>query len=152
PPHLLEQKERDKVVKKDQMFIDIGATSQKEVEKTGVRVGDPVVPHAGFEELSVEGRYLSKAFDDRVGVALVIDALKQLQDYNHPNTVYGAVTTQEDVGLRGARTSADVIEPDIAIILESDIAGDVPGIKPEISSIKLGKGPSVLVFDGSMIP
>ena len=152
PPHLLDQEERDKVVKKDEMFIDIGATSKNEVEKTGVRVGDPIVPHAGFEALSVEGRYLSKAFDDRVGVALVIDALKQLQDNNHPNTVYGTVTTQEEVGLRGARTSVDVVQPDVALILESDIAGDVPGIKPEISSIKLGKGPSVLVFDGSMIP
>lgn len=152
PPHLLQADERDKVVKKDEMFIDIGATSREEVEKTGVRVGDPIVPHAGFESLAIEGRYLSKAFDDRIGVALVIDALKQLQSQDHPNTVYGAITTQEEVGLRGARTSAEAVKPDIAIILESDIAGDVPGIKPEISSVKLGKGPSVLVYDGSMIP
>jgi endoglucanase len=152
PPHLLEPEERDKVVKKAEMFIDIGATSREEAEKTGVRVGDPIVPHAGFEALSIEGRYLSKAFDDRVGVALVIDALKQLQDKGHPNTVYGAVTTQEEVGLRGARTSVETIQPDVAITLESDIAGDVPGIKPEISSTRLGRGPSVLVFDGSMIP
>jgi putative aminopeptidase FrvX len=152
PPHLLQPDERDKVVKKDEMFIDIGATSKEEAEKTGVRVGDPVVPHAGFEALSVEGRYLSKAFDDRVGVALVIDALRALQDKTHPNTVYGAVTTMEEVGLRGARTSVEVVQPDVAIVLESDIAGDVPGIKPEISSIKLGKGPSMLVYDGSMIP
>jgi endoglucanase len=152
PPHLLQPEERDKVVKKDEMFIDIGATSREEAEKTGVRVGDAIVPHAGFEPLNIEGRYVSKAFDDRVGVALVIDALKQLQDKTHPNTVYGAVTTQEEVGLRGARTSAETVQPDVAIILESDICGDVPGIKPEISSVKLGKGPSVLVFDGSMIP
>jgi putative aminopeptidase FrvX len=152
PPHLLQPEERDKVVKKDDMFIDIGATSREEVDKAGIRVGDPIVPQAGFEALSVEGRYMSKAFDDRVGVALVIDALKQLQDKKHPNTVYGAATTQEEVGVRGARTSVEAVQPDVAIILESDIAGDVPGIKPEISSIKLGKGPSVLVYDGSMIP
>jgi endoglucanase len=152
PPHLLTQEERDKIVKKDEMYIDIGASCKDDVEKAGVRVGDPVVPKSDFEELSVEGRYLCKAFDDRVGVALLIDALRALRDGDHPNTVYGAVTTQEEVGLRGARTAADVIEPDVALILESDIAGDVPGIKAEISSIKLGKGPSVLVFDGSMIP
>ncbi len=152
PPHLLQPDERDKVVKQDEMFIDIGATSREEAEKTGVRVGDPIVPHAGFKVLSVEGRYLSKAFDDRVGVALVIDALRRLQDKGHPNTVGGAVTTQEEVGMRGARTSVDTIQPDVAITLESDIAGDVPGIRPEISSVKLGNGPSVFVFDGSMIP
>lgn len=152
PPHLLQPSERDKVVVKNEMFIDIGATSREEVTAAGVRVGDPVVPHAAFEELSVAGRYLSKAFDDRVGVALVIDALKQLQDKSHPNNVFGAATTQEEVGLRGARTSVDVIQPDVAIVLESDIAGDVPGIKPEISSVKLGAGPTVLVYDGSMIP
>ncbi len=152
PPHLLTPDERDKIVKKDDMYIDIGASSRQDVEKAGVRVGDPVVPRSDFEELSVAGRYLSKAFDDRVGVALVIDALRELQGADHPNTVYGAITTQEEVGLRGARTSADVIAPDVALILESDIAGDVPGIKPEVSSVRLGKGPSVLVFDGSMIP
>src|SRR5574341_1377239 len=152
PPHLLSPEERDKIVKKDEMYIDIGASCKEDVEKAGVRVGDPIVPKSAFEELSVAGRYLCKAFDDRVGVALVVDALRALREGSHPNTVYGAVTTQEEVGLRGARTSADVVEPDVALILESDIAGDVPGIKPEISSIKLGKGPSVLVLDGSMIP
>ncbi|HVU13766.1 MAG TPA: M42 family metallopeptidase [Phototrophicaceae bacterium] len=152
PPHLLTPEERGKMVVKDNMFIDIGATSREEAEKTGVRVGDAIVPHSGFELLSIEGRYLSKAFDDRVGVALVIDALKQLQDKRHPNTVAGAATTQEEPGLRGARTSAEASQPDVAIILESDIAGDVPGIDPQISSVKLGGGPSVQVFDNSLIP
>src|SRR5574341_14070 len=152
PPHLLPMSEREKVVKKEDMYIDIGASSQEQVEAAGVRVGDPIVPKAAFEELAVEGRYLSKAFDDRVGVALVVQALQALQDRAHPNTVYGAVTTMEEVGLRGAETSADVVDPDVAIVLESDIAGDVPGIKPEESAIKLGKGPSVLMLDGTLIP
>jgi endoglucanase len=67
PPHLLAADERDKVVKKDEMYIDIGASSKEDVEKAGVRVGDPIVPKSDFEELSVAGRYLCKAFDDRVG-------------------------------------------------------------------------------------
>jgi endoglucanase len=110
------------------------------------------VPRADFVKLASGKTFLSKAFDDRVGTALVISALQNLQEGEHPNTVYGAVTVQEEVGLRGARTSVWVAEPDVAIILESDIAGDVPGIAPEVSDIKLGAGPSVLVYDGSMIP
>ena len=71
---------------------------------------------------------------------------------HHPNTVYGVGTVQEEVGLRGAKTSVHNINPDVAIILEVDIAGDVPGIKPEESAIKLGKGPSLLLYDARMIP
>lgn len=152
PPHLLPPEERGKVVEKKDMYIDIGATSREEVEAAGVRVGDPVVPRADFVKLATGKTYLSKAFDDRIGTALVISALQNLQEGAHPNTVYGAVTVQEEVGLRGARTSAWVAEPDVAIILESDIAGDVPGIEPEVSDVKLGAGPSILMYDGSMIP
>jgi endoglucanase len=70
----------------------------------------------------------------------------------HPNTVYAVGTVQEEVGLRGARTSAFAIDPDVGIVLEVDIAGDVPGIKPEESNVKMGGGPTMLVYDRSMIP
>ncbi|HUF37178.1 MAG TPA: M42 family metallopeptidase [Anaerolineales bacterium] len=152
PPHLIPMDERSKVVEKKDMYIDVGASSREEVEKIGVRAGDPVVPRADFVKLANEKTYLSKAFDDRVGTALIISTLEALQDKDHPNAVYGAVTVQEEVGLRGARTSAWVVEPDVAIILESDIAGDVPGIEADVSDVKLGKGPTVLLYDGSMIP
>ena len=152
PPHLLSPEERAKVVEKIDMYIDIGATSKEEVEAAGVRPGDPVVPRADFVKLAGGKTYLSKAFDDRIGTALVISALQNLQSQSHPNLVYGAATVQEEVGLRGARTSAWMADPDVAIILESDIAGDVPGIAPEVSSVKLGAGPSILLYDGSMIP
>ena len=83
---------------------------------------------------------------------LIIDTLQHFSIHPHPNVIFGAATVQEEVGLRGADTSADVVEPDVAIILESDIAGDVPGIKDEESAVKLGDGPSLVVYDGSMIP
>ncbi len=152
PPHLLQSDERNKVVKKSDMYIDIGASSEEEVVTLGVRPGDPVVPSADFVELANGKTYMAKAFDDRVGTALVISALQELQEREHPNTVFGVATVQEEVGLRGATTSVRAIDPDVAIILESDIAGDVPGIKPEESAIKLGAGPTVLMYDARMIP
>jgi putative aminopeptidase FrvX len=152
PPHLLSAEERKKLVEKKDMYIDIGATSQEEVEKAGVRVGDPVVPVGEFTVLANSKTYLAKAFDDRVGCALVIAGLQSLTKRSHPNTLFGVATVQEEVGVRGATTSVEVVNPDVAIILEVDIAGDVPGIKPEESSIKLGGGPTVLAFDARMIP
>ncbi len=152
PPHLLSPDERDKVVKRKEMYIDIGATSKAEVETAGIQLGDPVIPRADFVELANGKTYLSKAFDDRVGIALIVSALQELQGKSHPNTIYGVATVMEEVGLRGATTSVRAIDPDVAIVLESDIAGDVPGIKPEDSATALGKGPSVLLYDARMIP
>jgi endoglucanase len=152
PPHLLSQEERSKVVQKKDMYIDIGATSKAEVEAAGVRPGDPIIPRADFVPLLNDKTYVSKAFDDRVGVALMISALQALQDQQHPNTIFSVATVQEEVGIRGATTSVRAVNPDVAIVLESDIAGDVPGIKAEESSVKLGKGPTVLLYDARMIP
>ncbi len=152
PPHLLPAAERDKVVLKKDMYIDIGATSLAEVQEAGVRPGDPAVPQSSFSILANKKTYLSKAFDDRVGTAILVSVLQNLQNTSHPNTVFGAATVMEEVGLRGATTSVRAVNPDVAIILESDIAGDVPGIKPEESAVKLGKGPTVLLYDARMIP
>jgi putative aminopeptidase FrvX len=152
PPHLLSPEERKKVVERKDMYIDIGATSKDDVEKVGVRLGDPIIPRADFVELAGGSTYLSKAFDDRVGTALVISTMKELQQKEHPNAVFGVATVMEEVGIRGATTSVRAVNPDVAIVLESDIAGDVPGIKPEESSIKLGQGPTILMYDARMIP
>jgi putative aminopeptidase FrvX len=152
PPHLLSQEERKKVYEKKDMYIDIGATSQQEVEDAGVRVGDPVIPVSEFAVLPDVKAYMAKAFDDRVGCALVITVLQRLMGKEHPNAVFGVTTVQEEVGARGATTSVEVINPDVAIILETDIAGDVPGIKPEESAIKLGGGPTLVAYDARMIP
>jgi len=152
PPHLLPADEREKVVKRKDMYIDIGALSKDDVDKAGVQLGDPIIPRADFVELAGGKTYLSKAFDDRVGTALVISAMQELQGKNHPNTVFGVATVMEEVGIRGATTSVRAVDPDVAIVLESDIAGDVPGIKPDESSIKLGQGPTIVFFDARMIP
>lgn len=152
PPHLLPADERTKVVEKKDMYIDIRAISREEVLAAGIRPGDPVIPRADFQVLAGGKTYLSKAFDDRVGAALIISALEALQNQAHPNVVYGVATVMEEIGLRGATTSVRSVNPDVAIVLESDIAGDVPGIKEEVSSVKLGGGPTVLIYDARMIP
>ena len=152
PPHLLKPEDRNKVIKKSDMYIDIGASSKEEVENAGIRLGDPIIPKADFVILNNKKTYMSKAFDDRVGTAMIISVLSALKNRNHPNTIFGVATVQEEVGLRGATTSVRAVNPDIAIILESDISGDVPGIQENESSIKLGAGPSVLLYDARMIP
>jgi len=152
PPHLLGAEEAKKLVEKKDMYIDIGATSADEVRACGVRPGDPIIPVCPFSALSTGKTYMAKAWDDRVGCALFIQALEHLTSLEHPNTVYAVGTVQEEVGVRGARTSVHSVNPDVAIILEVDIAGDVPGIKPEESAIELGKGPSLLLYDARMIP
>ncbi len=152
PPHLLDAEERKKIVEKKDMYIDVGARSEEEVLEMGVRPGDPVIPVSEFTVMANPRFYLSKAFDNRLGCALAIQVLRQLAEEGHPNAVYAVGTVQEEVGLRGAKTSAHVISPDVALILEVDIAGDVPGIKPEESKVKMGGGPTMSVYDARMIP
>jgi endoglucanase len=152
PPHLLPPDERKKVVEIKTMFIDIGASSKEEVEEAGIRQGDPVFPRADFVELAGGKTYMSKAFDDRVGVAMMVNALQEFKKKEHPNTIYGVATVQEEIGLRGATTSVRAVDPDVAIVLEIDIAGDIPGITGEQSSVKLGKGPAMSIYDVRMVP
>jgi endoglucanase len=152
PPHLLSNDERNKVVEKKDMYIDVGACSEEEVRELGVRPGDPIIPVSQFIPMANPKLYLSKAFDNRVGCALAAQVLRQLAKEGHPNTLYAVGTVQEEVGLRGAKTSAYTINPDVGLVLEVDIAGDVPGIKPEESAVKMGGGPTMLIYDARMIP
>lgn len=153
PPHLLPEEERKKVLERKKMFIDVGAKDREEAtEVFGIRPGDPIVPWSPFEVMKNEDRLLAKAFDDRVGVALAIETLEALEGKDHPNTLFAVGTVQEEVGLRGAETAADVVCPDVALILETGIAGDVPGISDDESNLKLGGGVGIYVLEGSAIP
>ncbi len=152
PPHVLSDEERKKLVDLKSMYIDIGAVSRSQVEEAGVRLGDPVVPDAPFMSLMGGGIYMGKAFDDRVGLSLMIETVRHFAKTSHPNILYGSGTVMEEVGLRGAKTCAGLVDPNVAIILESDICGDVPGIKPEEASVKLGAGPSLVLLEARMIP
>ena len=153
PPHVLPKEEREKPVAIEKMAIDVGASSAKEATETfGIRPGDPVTPVFAMEVMANRKMLLGKAWDDRVGVALFIDAIRRLQGVKHPNTLYGVGTVQEEVGLRGARTSAHVVNPDVCIVLEVGIADDVPGVKAEEKMGRLGGGTQITVADHGMIP
>jgi endoglucanase len=152
PPHILAPDERNKVYEKKHMFIDIGASSRAEAESWGVRPGDPVVPVCPFTVMRNPELLMAKAWDNRFGCALAIEVLRRLKGQPHPNQVYAVGNVQEEVGLRGATTTTNLIAPDIGFALDTGIAGDTPGIKPDEAQGKLGGGPVVLLYDGSMIP
>ncbi len=152
PPHILKAEERNKVTRKGQMFIDIGASSKEDAESMGVMPGDPVVPVSPFQQMKNPKYLMAKAWDNRVGCAIFMEVIKELAETKHPNSVYGVGTVQEEVGLRGATTSVAAVEPDIGFALEVDIAGDTPGVKEFEAQSKLGKGPSILLYDSSMVP
>jgi putative aminopeptidase FrvX len=154
PPHVLPEEEAKQVVKKENMFIDIGATSYQEAVDLGIRIGDPVVPWSPFTVVQGGRVALGKGFDDRVGALIAMETVRRLSEGKiaHPNTVFGAATVMEEVGLRGAQTVAHVVAPDVALVLEVDIAGDVPGIKPYQAPSRMGLGPTICTYDASMIP
>lgn len=151
PPHILSAEARKKPVDIKDMFIDIGATSKKEAMEFGVKPGNSVVPYFEFTQLKNDKMLLAKAWDNRIGCAIAIEVLKQLKGQDHPNIVYGVGTIQEEVGLRGAKTSANMIEPDIGFGVDVGIAGDTPGITDNEADSKLGKGPQIILYDASMI-
>ena len=151
PPHVLPAEERKKPADKKDMFIDIGATSREEAISFGVRPGDMVVPVCDFTVMKNPKFLMAKAWDNRIGCAIAIDVLRELKGVDHPNVVYGVGTVQEEVGLRGAQTSAHFIKPDIALTVDTGIPGDTPGMSERDALSKLGEGPQIIVYDASMV-
>jgi putative aminopeptidase FrvX len=132
------------------MYIDVGATSDWDVKKRlDIRPGDPIVPDSSFAVMANPDLLLAKAWDNRAGCALAAETALALRDRKHPNTLLVVATVQEEVGLRGAQTSAFKTRPDVAIALDVGIAHDTPGTDDDVH---LGKGPIVVVLDATSIP
>lgn len=150
PPHLKkEEEEKKKKLKLEDMYIDTGL--KKEDVKSKVQIGDPVIFDSKF--VSVNDNVIGKALDNRVGCLVLIETMKRLKGFK--GTVYAVATAQEEVGLKGARTSAYKLDPDFALAIDVGIAGDTPDIKPEETSVKLGGGPCVTIVESSgrgMVP
>ena len=151
PPHIIPAEARKKVVEIKDMFIDIGASSKEEALEWGILPGDMVTPYFEFNVMKNEKYLLAKAWDNRIGCAIAIDVMRALKEENHPNIVYGVGNVQEEVGLRGAKTTSFKIQPDIGFAVDVGIAGDTPGITPKESTSKMGAGPQIVIYDASMV-
>jgi endoglucanase len=148
PPHIQKEEERKKVLAYDELFIDVGAENEVEARRMGVKIGDPVGFDIKFAKIG-RNTVIGKAFDDRAGCAVMVEAVKHLEKTEC--TVYAVGTVQEEVGLRGAATAAFGIYPDIGIAIDVTIAGDTPGVKESEAPVKLKKGPSLTVADYGLI-
>lgn len=153
PPHILTLKERNRVVPKREMYIDIGVVDEAEAkERFGVRPGDSIVPESNFTVMANEKFLMAKAWDNRIGCAVMAAVMEKLQREIHPNEVYGVGTVQEEVGLRGATTSVNLVNPDIAFAIDTCVSGDTPGVTDDQAASKLGKGVAISIYDSSLIP
>ena len=150
PPHILDPEARKRPIPIEKMFIDIGATSRHEAADMGVRIGDPLTIHYPFTELH-DGYVTGKAFDDRAGCAVLLETARRLADVELPMTTVFAFVFGEEVGLRGARTAAYTIQPDLALAVEGTIGADMPGVPEESQPVRLGQGPAISVADRSII-
>ena len=150
--HIVPADERNKVFPRDSLMLDVGAKNAAEVAAMGLEPGDPVAPDAPFEVLNGTQNYLGKAWDDRVGCAVLIAAMQKLAHAAHPNQIFWVATVQEEVGLRGAHTASDVVKPEIGIAIEGGVTRDSPGVRPEEAQELLGGGPALFLYDSSELP
>jgi endoglucanase len=148
PPHIQKEEERKKVVTFDDLFVDIGAETEKEASTMGVKIGDVIVFDVRFGKIGKD-IVIGKALDDRVGCAVMIEVMKCLKKTDC--TVYAVGTVQEEVGLRGAATSSFGIDPDVGIALDVTVAGDMPFLREGDAPIRMRKGPSVSIADSGLI-
>lgn len=147
PIHLMKPEERTKQVPISEYFIDLGMT--KEEVRKYVSIGTPVTRE---RELIEMGECVnSKSIDNRVSVFILIEALRALKGEEIPYDIYGVFTVQEEVGLRGAIASAQLVDPDFGFGLDVTIAFDVPGAQPHEMVTRLGKGAAIKIMDGSVI-
>ena len=149
PPHNLTAEQRAKPMEINNMLIDVGADDRENALAIGVSPGDTVVPICPFTPLANEKKILAKAWDNRYGCGLAIELLKEVKNDQLPNTLYSGATVQEEVGLRGAQTAANLIEPDIFYALDASPANDMSGNKDEFG--QLGQGALLRIFDRTMI-
>ncbi len=148
PIHLQKQEDREKAVKIEDMYIDIGARDKSEVEEY-VSVGDAGVVDVPMIEI-LNNRLVARAFDDKMGAYVVASVLRGIgrrikNGGEKPSySVYGVVSVQEEIGLRGAQTSAFGISPDVGIAIDVTFATDQPDLDPKkVGEMKLGGGPVI---------
>ena len=147
-PHGMPPEVMKTVKQLDELFIDIGVCDKEEVEALGVRIGDPITLVSEFRVMANPNFLMAKAWDDRVGALIATDVVRRLKKEDHYADVYAVGSVQEEVGLRGAKTSAYAVQPDIGIALDVTLASDVPDSK---FGAPLASGVTLSIMDGSVI-
>lgn len=150
-PHFMKKGAIPQVPELDDLFVDIGASSAAEVRQVfHVELGSLVVPVAPFHYIEQTGCIMSKAFDDRIGIAALLEVGNRLVGKAHAATITLAATVQEEVGERGALVLSNYTDADMAIVVEGAPADDVPG-GPGHPQTCVGKGVHVRLFDPTHI-
>ena len=151
PPHFMTPQERNAPLDISSITVDVGATSQQEaIEAFGIRIGEPVVPDVTFTYSEEHDLMVGKSFDCRLGCASIVRTLDMLQGEELQVDVVGACAAQEEVGTRGATVTAQVIQPDIAIVFEGCPADDTC-VEPYMVQTAIKRGPMLRHVDARMI-
>lgn len=140
---------KDKTTGIKDMLIDVGADDKDDLLDMGISPGDSIVPDVNFEVLANEKKLLAKAWDNRYGCLIAIEVLEALKDVELDCDLYVGANVQEEVGLRGAKVSSNLISPDVAFVVDCSPANDMPGKKDDIG--RLGEGTLLRIFDRTMI-
>jgi endoglucanase len=144
PPHIMTPEEQNKVLPKEDLFIDIGADNINQTQEKGIDVGAMGVFDVEFADLG-DGYFRGKAFDDRAGCTVLAEVFKSLKD--SPYNIVAVGSVQEELGIRGARTAAWQVEPDYGLALEGTFVADVPNTRPDRVSSKIKGGPVLTILD-----
>jgi endoglucanase len=150
PPHILEPKDRERPAAMDELFVDIGVSSDAEARALGVRIGAPAFISYGFRKLN-EQVVAGKALDDRAGCAAIVKALEALAGQQLDVNLVAVFSVAEEIGLLGATTATFQTQPAIALALEGTICADAPGVPPARNVTRSGAGPAITVADGSQV-
>lgn len=141
---------KDKVLDDENILIDIGSTSKEELSALGIRLGDSIVVDGSFEVLATGKRIMSKAWNSRYGCVLGVELLELLKNVELDVDLYVGCTVQHEVGLRGSQTATNLVNPDLAIVLDCLVADDISGDADSVG--KLGEGILINFYDRSMMP
>jgi endoglucanase len=144
PPHIMTPEEQNKIIPKEDLFIDIGADSINQAQEKGADVGVLGVFDIGFTNLG-NGYFRGKSLDDRAGCTVLAEVFKLLK--NSPYNIVAVGSVQEELGVRGARTAAWQVDPDYGLALEGTFVADVPNTRPDRVSSKIKGGPVITILD-----
>ncbi|WP_096187105.1 M42 family metallopeptidase [Evansella halocellulosilytica] len=147
--HMMKYDNPEKVRKHSELYIDVGVDSKAEVTELGIQIGDPITWAAGEIEFG-KNRIIGKGFDDRVGCAILLNALEETDFSNVYGTVYAVFSVQEEVGLRGAKVAGQQIQADLSLAIDTTAVSDTPEAMMD-DTLALGKGPGIKVMDFSLI-